>query len=138
MSTTSPVTTPDDMGAGTASQDREDAASPPSARSVFVDLARAAAILMMLQGHTVHAVLASDARTGTAFYLWSFARGLTSCAFLMLSGFVFTLATQRYWTASRPSPSATGRRLRRFGFFLCLGYALHFPTANITHLYGLS
>lgn len=122
----------------TASRDVADAVSAASARSVFVDLARAVAILMMLQGHTLHVVLASDARTGTVFYLWSFLRGLTSCTFLLLSGFVFTVATQRHWTEYLSSRAAIGRRFRRFGFFLLLGYALHFPMAKIPHLYGMS
>ena len=91
-------------------------------RSVFVDVARAAAIMMMVQGHTLHVVLATDLRSGTAFYVWSFLRGLTSCTFLLLSGFVFALATHRHWTDQFVSRAATGRRFRRLGFFLLLGY----------------
>ena len=109
-----------------------------ASRSVFVDVARAAAILMMVQGHTLHVVLATDLRTGTAFDLWSFLRGLTSCMFLLLSGFVFALATHRQWTDQFVSHAATGRRFRRFGFFLLLGYALHFPMAKLARLYGMS
>lgn len=122
----------------TASRDTADGVSATSARSVFVDLARAVAILMMVQGHTLHVVLASDLRTGAAFYLWSFLRGLTSCTFLLLSGFVFTLATHRHWTDHFASRAAVVRRFRRFGFFLLLGYALHFPMAKVAHLYGMS
>ena len=109
-----------------------------ASRSVFVDVARAAAILMMVQGHTLHVVLPTDLRTGTAFDLWSFLRGLTSCMFLLLSGFVFALATHRQWTDQFVSHAATGRRFRRFGFFLLLGYALHFPMAKLARLYGMS
>lgn len=110
------------------------AASP---RSAFADLARTVAILMMLQGHTLDAVLASELRTGHAFYVWSFVRGLASCIFLLLSGFVFTLATHRHWDhcASR---ELIVRRFGRFGFFLLLGYGLHFPMAKLAHLYGMS
>lgn len=122
----------------TPSADTAATVSAVSTRSVFIDLARAVALLMMLQGHTLHVVLASDARAGTVFYLWSFLRGLTSCTFLLLSGFVFTVATQRHWTEYLSSRAAVGRRFRRFGFFLLLGYALHFPMAKITHLYGMS
>ncbi|MBI2828448.1 MAG: DUF1624 domain-containing protein [Acidobacteria bacterium] len=96
------------------------------------------AILLMLQGHTLHTVLASDARTGTAFYIWSFLRGLTACMFLLLSGFAFTFATRRHWVDHLTLSPTIGRRLRRFGFFLLLGYALHFPMAKLAHLYGMS
>jgi len=109
-----------------------------SARTGFLDLARAVAVLLMLQGHTLHTVLASDLRTGTAFHIWSFLRGLTACMFLLLSGFTFTIATHRRWAKHLASFETNGRRLRRFGFFLLLGYALHFPTARLANLYGLS
>ena len=107
-------------------------------RSVFVDVARAAAIMMMVQGHTLHVVLATDLRSETVFYVWSFLRGLTSSTFLLLSGFVFALATHRHWTDQFVSRATTGRRFRRLGFFLLLGYALHFPMAKLGHLYGMS
>lgn len=106
-------------------------------RSAFLDLARAFAILMMLQGHTLDAVLAVEARAGTAFDLWTFLRGLTACMFLLLSGLAFTLATDRQWTGHVTSPATITRRLRRFGFFLLLGYALHFPMAKFRHLPGM-
>lgn len=134
----SQVTLPAHELSFTGSRDVEAVGSTASARPVFVDLARAIAILMMLQGHTLHAVLVSDARTGTAFYLWSFLRGLTPCIFLLLSGFVFTLAVHRDWTDHRSSRAAILQRLRRFGFLLLLGYALHFPTGKIANLYGMS
>jgi uncharacterized membrane protein len=109
-----------------------------SSRSVFLDLARAVAILMMLQGHTLHTVLALELRAGSVFYVWSLLRGLTACMFLLLSGFAFTLATYRNWDEHVTSFATIGRRLRRFAFFLLLGYALHFPMAKLVHLYGMS
>jgi hypothetical protein len=45
--------------------------------------------------------------------------------FLLLTGFAFTHATNRDWADYLAIRSATGRRLRRLGFFLLLGYALH-------------
>lgn len=122
----------------TGARDIQDAVTAGPPRSAFLDLARAFAILMMLQGHTLHTVLAVEERTGTAFYVWSLLRGLTACTFLLLSGFAFTFATHRNWTEHVTSRSMIARRLRRFGFFLLLGYALHFPMAKLTHLYGMS
>lgn len=115
-----------------------EASSASGARSVFVDLARAAAVLMMIQGHTIDAVLASELRAGTLYQSWSFLRGLTSCTFLMLSGFVFTIATLRHWPAHLAPGPPVFRRLRRFGFFLVLGYALHFPVGSFDRLWQMS
>jgi len=109
-----------------------------SPRAVFLDLARAVAILMMIQGHTIDAVLATGARVGAPFGVWTFLRGLTSCTFLMLSGVVFTIATLRHWPLHLQPGMPVVRRLRRFGFFLVLGYALHFPVARFAHLSSAS
>jgi len=104
-----------------------------SDRVVFVDLARVVAILLMVQGHTLDALLASEYRTGAAFYAWSFGRGLTSCLFFFLAGFAFVLAT--YSRSGERRASATGlRRFRRFALFLLIGYALHFPAASLGDL----
>jgi len=136
MNTSAPQVTPPPESV-TASRDVEDAVPAAPVRSGFLDLARAVAILMMLQGHTLHVVLAIEARTGTAFDLWSLLRGLTACMFLLLSGFAFTFATHRHWADHLTSRTTIARRLRRFGFFLLLGYALHFP-GKLVHLYGMS
>lgn len=109
-----------------------------STRAVFLDLARAVAILMMIQGHTIDAVLATSLRTGTTFEAWSFMRGLTSCTFLMLSGIVFTIATLRHWPLHLTPSAPVLRRLRRFGLFLLMGYALHFPVLRLADLWEVS
>lgn len=101
----------------------------------FIDLARALATLLMIQGHTIDVLLLPDYRTTAGFYLWSFVRGLTSCVFLFLSGFVFTVATHRGWRHYANSLRANGRRLRRFAAFLALGYVLHFPAERLSHLW---
>ena len=63
--------------------------------------------------------------------MWQFQRGLTSCLFLLLSGFAFSVATARHW-ASHLSPSrALVRRLRRFALFIALGYAMRIPVAPL-------
>lgn len=127
-----------DRRSDTGVRDMQDALTAGPPRSAFLDLARAFAILMMLQGHTLQTVLAIEARTGTVFSVWFLLRGLTACMFLLLSGFVFTFATRRNWAGQVTSRAVIARRLRRFGFFLILGYALHFPMARLTHLYGMT
>ena len=59
-----------------------------------------------------------------------FQRGLTSSLFLLLSGFAFSIATGRHWVSHAHLSPAVLRRARRFGLFVVLGYALHFPVAR--------
>src|SRR5919204_4955693 len=86
-------------------------------RVIFIDLARAVAVFLMIQGHTVSALLAPEYRAGRVFDLWVFQRGLTSCLFLLLSGFAFSIATSRRWTHHVKMSPALVRRTRRFLWF---------------------
>jgi uncharacterized membrane protein len=96
-------------------------------RVVFVDVARALAVLFMILGHSLNVMLAPEFQHNRPFETLLFLRGLTSCTFLLLSGFAFMVASGRYWEAHlRPSLRAF-RRLRRFVFFVFLGYAMRFP-----------
>ena len=99
-------------------------------RVIFIDLARAVAVFLMVQGHTVSALLAPEYRSGRLFDLWVFQRGLTSCLFLLLSGFAFSIATSRHWPSHIRPSRAVVKRLVRFSLFILLGYALHFPAAR--------
>ncbi len=96
-------------------------------RVVFIDLARALAVVFMLYGHTVNALLAPRYQAGTWFDVWQFQRGLTSSLFLLLSGFAFSVATTRHWQSHLAWSPALVKRLRRFGLLILLGYGLHFP-----------
>jgi len=93
-------------------------------RVIFIDLARALAVVFMIYGHSVDALLAPQYRVGTWFAVWQFQRGLTSCLFLLLSGFAFSIATARHWTTHLSVSRAFVRRTRRFSLFVLLGYAL--------------
>lgn len=96
------------------------------ARLLFLDVTRVVATLMMVQGHTLDVLLLPDYRTTAGFYVWSFLRGLTSCLFLFVSGFAFSVATYRQ---SRPAVSLRAhlRRARRVVWLIAIGYLLHFP-----------
>ncbi len=107
---------------------------PQPSRVIFLDLARAAAVLFMIQGHTVHQLLDQTAATGLASQSWLFLRGLTSCLFLLLSGFSFSVASDRYWHEFRRPSRRLTRRLGRFLFFLALGYLIQFPMGRFVHL----
>jgi uncharacterized membrane protein len=103
-------------------------------RVIFIDLARALAVVLMVSGHTSSALLANAYRTGEWFDVWVFQRGLTSALFLLLSGFAFSIATTRHWPSHLRLSGALLKRLRRFGLFVVLGYALHFPVPHFAEL----
>jgi uncharacterized membrane protein len=105
-----------------------------SRRVIFIDLARALAVVFMLYGHAVSALLDPRYKTGTWFDIWTFQRGLTSCLFLLLSGFAFSIATARHWAAHMTFSPAILRRARRFALFIVLGYALHIPVNKLSEL----
>jgi uncharacterized membrane protein len=141
------VTAPPSSGAATSSSGS--VTSSPSAapstftgpharRVIFIDLARALAVVFMLYGHTVSAVLAPQYQSGPIFEAWTFQRGLTSSLFLLLSGFAFSIATTRHWASHLRVTPALFRRLRRFGLFVLLGYLLHFPVTQFAHLADMS
>ena len=110
------------------------ASAPPQGarRVIFIDLARALAVVFMLYGHTTSALLAPAYQTGRWFDIWQFQRGLTSSLFLLLGGFAFSIATTRHWTSHLGWSPALVKRLRRFGLFVVLGYALHLPASRFS------
>ena len=107
-------------------------------RVIFIDLGRFLALVFMLYGHTVSALLAPEYQRGTWFEIWNFQRGLTSSLFLLLSGFAFSIATSRRWSSHQSFSSAVFKRTRRFTLFLLLGYAVHFPVSRFSRLASLT
>jgi uncharacterized membrane protein len=103
-------------------------------RVIFIDLARALAVFFMLYGHTIDALLAPEHRGGVWFDAWQFQRGLTSSLFLILSGFAFSIATGRHWSSHIRITPAWFRRIRRFAWFVFLGYSLHSPVGRAVDL----
>ena len=88
----------------------------------------------MLYGHTTSALLAPRYQTGRWFDIWQFQRGLTSSLFLLLGGFAFSIATSRRWSSHLRWSPAWLKRVRRFGLFVLLGYALHLPGSQLAEL----
>ena len=105
-----------------------------TSRVVFLDLARATAVLFMIQGHAVHELLDRVYEPNLGFQVWLFLRGLTSCMFLLLSGFSFSIASDRYWDEFRRPSRRLFRRLCRLVFFLVLGYLIQMPMGRFAHL----
>lgn len=102
----------------------------PKSRIIFIDVLRAYAILMMLQGHFVDTLLAASYRNADSslFSLWSFMRGMTAPIFFTVTGVVFT-----YLLLKDGRPLKENKRvkkgLRRGVFLLGIGYLLkiNFP-----------
>lgn len=109
---------------------------PATRRVVFVDLARALAVLFMLYGHAMSALFAPEYLAGPWFELWQFQRGLTASLFLLLAGFAFSLATVARWRAHLALSPHVVTRLRRFVFYILLGYGLRFPVGRVFALAG--
>lgn len=106
-------------------------------RVIFVDLTRALAVILMIAGHTVSGLLDPAYNVSPWFDVWQFQRGLTSSLFLLLSGFAFSVATSRHWSSHLRFSTAFLKRLRRFGFFVLLGYTLHMPEQSVRALWHL-
>jgi uncharacterized membrane protein len=105
-----------------------------SSRLVAVDIVRVFAMVLMIQGHTLD-VLLTPACIFTPWYnYWLFCRGFTAPLFMALSGFGFALATLRHWDNHLQFSPAVTRRLRRFAFFVILGYSLRIPVRSLRDL----
>jgi uncharacterized membrane protein len=100
-------------------------------RVIFIDLARALAVVLMISGHTSSALLDVSYRDGEWFRVWQFQRGLTSALFLLLAGFAFSVATSRHWSSHVTPSAAVWKRFRRFALLILIGYGLHFPVARV-------
>lgn len=107
----------------------------PSGRILAIDLARIFAILFMIQGHTIHVLLAPQYRQGQFFDLWLYLRGLTAPVFLSLAGCSFFVVTMRMFAKSPSDMSSkVFRRIRRFAAFVGLGYLMHMPARSFSDL----
>jgi uncharacterized membrane protein len=95
-----------------------------SRRIVFIDLMRAYAILMMLQGHFIYTLLADEYQDGSAWYeAWAFMRGMTAPIFFFSSGLIFVfllLKDQRPFRINK----RVKKGLKRGAQLLLIGYAL--------------
>jgi len=103
-------------------------------RLVAVDIVRVFAMVLMVQGHTLD-VLLTPAYQSTSWYnYWLFCRGFTAPMFMTLSGFGFALATLRHWEHHLQFGPAVAKRLRRFAFFVLLGYSMRIPVHSLRDL----
>lgn len=103
-------------------------------RIIFIDLMRALAVLMMVQGHTVDTLLADNYRTfdSPLFTLWWSIRGLTAPIFLFTAGTVFT-----YLLRMNKVPFGENIRvkkgIKRFFMLICIAYFMRYPTPYVVY-----
>lgn len=109
-------------------------------RIVFIDLMRAFAVIMMVQGHTIDAFLADEYRTYDSFIygFWVTMRGFTAPIFMVSSGVAFTYLFRSVDLPFNQNPRVT-KGIMRFVVLLLTAYLLRFPTyrmvdfSQVTH-----
>jgi uncharacterized membrane protein len=106
-------------------------------RIVFLDLLRALAVMMMVEGHTIDVLLLDEYRSNDylGFKLWQFTRGMTAPIFLLTAGTVFI-----YLLRSTPLPFRDNPRIakgvKRALLLFALGYLLRFPSPSIIGVFS--
>lgn len=98
-------------------------------RIIFLDMMRALAVLMMVEGHTVDALLSEEFRNfnSTIFNLWFSIRGFTAPIFMFTSGVVFTYLLRLNKHSFFENPRVK-KGFFRFLTLVLIGYLLRYPT----------
>jgi uncharacterized membrane protein len=108
-------------------------------RIIFIDLMRALAVILMVQGHTIDTFLADDYRTYDSFFfnVWFTIRGFTAPIFMFSSGVAFT-----YLFRLNKLPFAQNPRVKkgvmRFVLLVLTGYLLRFPSHKVVEFSQVS
>ena len=89
---------------------------------------------LMVQGHTLDVLLTPASQYSPWYNFWLFCRGFTAPMFLTLSGFGFAIATLRHWQDHLHFGPTVAKRLRRFAFFVILGYSMRIPVRSLRDL----
>ena len=84
----------------------------PKPRLHFVDVLRLLALLQMVNGHTLHALLTASVRQGAFYEGYLYFRGLVSVAFMLASGLAFYV-TVLLREQTRSEPAERRRRVAR-------------------------
>jgi uncharacterized membrane protein len=113
------------------------AASIKTHRIVSLDLLRALAVVMMVQGHTIDVLLADEYRSDDywSFTLWQFERGLTAPIFLLTSGTVFIYLLRSIALPLYANPRVI-KGIRRSLLLIALGYLLRLPSSSIIGIFS--
>jgi len=98
-------------------------------RVIFIDMMRAFAVLMMVQGHTIDAFLANEYCNfdSIIYSIWFTIRGFTAPIFMFSSGTVFTYLLRLHKVPFYENPRIA-KGLKRFLILVLIGYLLRYPT----------
>jgi uncharacterized membrane protein len=96
-------------------------------RIQFLDFLRGFAVVVMVMGHSIDAVLSREMRTSQGFILYDFFRGFTAPIFLFVSGYAYIIATEKKWGEMRAFGAPLVKRFGKIALLFAIGYALHFP-----------
>jgi hypothetical protein len=101
---------------------------------------RAWAVFMMIQGHTIDALLSDTfyVHDSLVFNIWLFNRGLTAPIFLFGAGFAYVIATFSKMDGNRIPGNVVWRRVRWIIVLYVIGALMHLPGGTISHLATLS
>ncbi|MCB0749804.1 MAG: DUF1624 domain-containing protein, partial [Ignavibacteriae bacterium] len=101
-------------------------------RILYIDLLRAFAVIMMIQGHTVDTFLADEYRSmdSTGYSIWLTLRGFTAPIFMFAAGLIFTylLRADTFTFLSNPRVK---KGVKRAFTLIIIGYLLRYPTYRI-------
>ena len=95
---------------------------------------RGFAVVVMVMGHSIDAVLSQQVRTTEVFRLYDAVRGFTAPLFLFISGFAFSVVALRRWNDYVAFGPLLRKRITRLLWLLALGYALHFPFFSLNKI----
>ena len=121
--------------AKTAGTNARGAGAPKTDRFYILDFVRLVAMVMMMQGHTLDALVSPEYLKVSEFpwSIWHFIRGLTAPTFLLIAGAVQIFATKRD-AKGRISNKILFKRLWWALLLIGIGYLLVFPANRIADL----
>lgn len=104
-------------------------------RIILLDLLRAFAVVMMIQGHSIHSLLNNSySDSNSVFYqAWIFFRGVTAPLFIFTSGLIFTFLLLQNPFSFKNNPRIRKGLIKGITLIL-IGYLLRYPTINIFKL----
>ncbi len=107
----------------------------PDGRLYALDLARFMAMVFMMQGHVLDALVSSSVIdvSQAPWNLWHWVRGLTAPVFLMVSGAVHVFASKRGANGAI-LPDVLAKRVRWAITIIGLGYLLYMPANRVWDL----
>jgi uncharacterized membrane protein len=106
-------------------------------RIVFLDLLRALAVMMMVEGHTIDVLLLNDYRSYDypGFKFYQLARGMTAPIFLLTAGTVFVYLLRSTALPFRDNPRVA-KGVKRALLLFALGYLLRFPSPSVIGVFS--